>query len=57
MIKHEKDYNIENDGVELVLENLLGKYSFCVESGINPDILGYIFEKTINFISGTGTNQ
>ena len=57
VIKHEKNYNIENEGVELVLENLLGKYSFGLESGINPDILGYIFEKTINFISGTGTNQ
>lgn len=57
VIKNERDYNIENEGVELVLENLLGKYSFGLESGINPDILGYIFEKTINFISGTGTNQ
>jgi type I restriction-modification system DNA methylase subunit len=43
--------------VELILENLFGKYSFGMESGISPDILGYIFEKTINFISGTGTNQ
>jgi len=57
VIKSEKNYNIENEGVELALENLLGKYSFGLSSGINPDILGYIFEKTINFISGTGTNQ
>ena len=57
VIKSEKNYNIENEGVELVLENLLGKYNFGLSSGINPDILGYIFEKTINFISGTGTNQ
>jgi hypothetical protein len=57
VIKNEKNYNIENEGVELVLENLLDGYSFGLDSGINPDILGYIFEKTINFISGTGTDQ
>jgi len=57
VIKHERNYNIDNEGVELVLENLLDKYRFGLESGINPDILGYIFERTINFISGTGTNQ
>jgi len=57
VVKDEKNYNIENEGVELVIENLLEKYRFGLESGINPDILGYIFEKTINFISGTGTNQ
>jgi len=55
--RRERDYNIGNEGVELVIENLLEKYSFGLESGIDPDILGYIFEKTINFISGTGTNQ
>jgi SAM-dependent methyltransferase len=57
VIKQERNYNIDNEGVELVLENLLDKYRFGLESGINPDILGYIFERTINFISGTGTNQ
>ena len=57
IIKSEKNYDVENEGVELVLENLLEDYSFGLDSGINPDILGYIFEKTINFISGTGTDQ
>ena len=57
VIKSEKNFNIENEGVELVIENLLDRYEFGLESDINPDILGYIFEKTINFISGTGTNQ
>jgi len=62
VIKDEKSFNVENDGVELVLENLIEKYNFGLESSleasrINPDILGYIFEKTINFLSGTGTNQ
>jgi len=57
VIKQEKNYNIGNEGIELVIESLLEKYSFGLESGINPDILGYIFEKTINFISERGTNQ
>ncbi len=57
VIKSEKNFNIENEGVELIVENLLDRYEFGLESDINPDILGYIFEKTINFISGTGTNQ
>jgi type I restriction-modification system DNA methylase subunit len=59
VIENEKNFNVENEGIQLVLENLLENktYSIGMESGINPDILGYIFEKTINFISGTGTNQ
>lgn len=57
VIRFEKNFNIENEGVQLVIENLLDRYQFGLESDINPDILGYIFEKTINFISGTGTNQ
>jgi type I restriction-modification system DNA methylase subunit len=57
VVGNEGNYTIENEGVQLVIENLLEKYSFGLDSGINPDILGYIFEKTINFISGTGTNQ
>ena len=58
-MKKEREYTVENEGVELVIENLLGRYTFGLssESKINPDILGYIFEKTINYISGTGTNQ
>jgi type I restriction-modification system DNA methylase subunit len=56
VIRSENEYNIENEGVELILESL-EPYGFGSETGINPDILGYIFEKTINFISGTGTNQ
>jgi len=57
VISNEKNYSIGNDGIELVIENLLEKYRFGLDSDVNPDILGYIFEKTINFISGTGTNQ
>lgn len=57
ILASEKLYNVENEGVELVLESLLESYNFGLDSDINPDILGYIFEKTINFISGTGTDQ
>lgn len=57
VVAYEKSYDIENEGVELVLENLLESYDFGLDSIINPDIFGYIFEKTINFVSGTGTNQ
>lgn len=57
-IESERNYDIENDGIELVLENLLESYDFGQGQEIDPNILGYIFEKTINFISGTGeTNQ
>ncbi len=52
---NEKNYNIEDAGVELVIKDLLKKYKFGFDSGsnkINPDILGYIFEKTINYIAG-----
>lgn len=57
IITSEKNYTIENEGIELVLESLLENYNFGLDSDINPDILGYIFEKTINFISGTGSDQ
>ncbi len=57
IINYEKMYNIENEGAELIINELFGNYTFGQESDINPDILGYIFEKTINFISGTGTDE
>ncbi len=55
----EKEYDVSNEGIELVIEQLLERYSFGlgVDSKINPDILGYVFEKTINYISRTGTNE
>lgn len=58
-IPDEKRYNIENDGIELVLDQIIERYSFSMNGGegLDPDILGYVFEKTINYISGTGTNE
>lgn len=54
--RFEPEYDVGNDGIELVVRDLLERYRFHLKTreGINPDILGYIFEKTINFISGMG---
>ena len=57
VVADEKKYDIENDGVDLVLEEVIEPYNLGNGSKVNPDILGYIFEKTINNISGTGTDQ
>lgn len=56
VIPSESNYNISNEGIDLVLDAFFKKYTFGSNAQINPDMLGYIFEKTINFISGTGTN-
>ena len=59
-LPYEKNYNIDNDGVELVIKEILKNYKFCFDPGtnrINPDILGYIFEKTINYTAGAGINE
>lgn len=61
MIKNEENFSVNDDGLIKIIEDLLEKYTFTLsgeDSGsINPDILGYIFERTINFISGVGTNE
>lgn len=68
-VEKEEEYDIINDGIEPILRNLLAynflqnqgakeyKIGLSEESDLKPEILGYIFEKTINYISGTGTNQ
>ncbi len=43
--------------IELVLNTFFNKYKFGSNQEINADMLGYIFEKTINYISGQGTNK
>ena len=55
----EELYDIDNEGIELVITNLLKyKIGLSGEANIQPEILGYIFEKTINYISGAGkTNK
>ncbi len=58
-IENELKYDIEDDILEKIITEFIEKYEFTIkeEKGINPDILGYIFEKTINYISKPGTNR
>ena len=58
VVSGEKNYDIKDEGTQLIIE-FLDEYEFTMgaSQNINPDILGYVFEKTINYISGTGTNQ
>lgn len=63
-IENEDDYDIRNEGLESIISSLLNydllkdyKIGLSEEAELKPEILGYIFEKTINYISGTGTNQ
>lgn len=45
-------YDIRNDGIQIVVEKLLKyKIGLSGEAEIRPEILGYIFEKTINYIT------
>jgi hypothetical protein len=56
-IPEESNYSISDEGIELIVSTFFGKYKFGSNQQINPDMLGYIFEKTINYISGQGTNK
>jgi type I restriction-modification system DNA methylase subunit len=57
VIENETQYHINDDGIELVISTFFNKYKFGLNQQINADMLGYIFEKTINYISGQGTNK
>jgi type I restriction-modification system DNA methylase subunit len=62
VIHQESNYGVSNEGIELIIDTFLKEYKFgskeqIAKENINPDVLGYIFEKTINYISGQGTNQ
>lgn len=57
VIENESQYSINDDGIELVISTFFDKYKFGSNQQINADMLGYIFEKTINYISGQGTNK
>ena len=58
-IERESDYDIEDDILEKIILEFIEKYNFILsgEEGLDPDILGNIFEKTINYISKLGTNR
>jgi type I restriction-modification system DNA methylase subunit len=57
VIPMEWNYSISDEGIDLVINTFFEKYKFGSNQQINADMLGYIFEKTINYISGQGTNK
>jgi|GEM_PF-755330 hypothetical protein len=57
IVSMESNYGISDEGIDLVLNTFFKKYKFGSNQQINADMLGYIFEKTINYISGQGTNK
>jgi hypothetical protein len=57
LLAMESNYSISDEGISLVLNTFFKKYTFGSNQQINADMLGYIFEKTINYISGQGTNK
>lgn len=59
VVENETQYDVDNDIVELIIE-ILEKYAFTLEDNpesLNPDILGLVFEKTINYLTGEGTDR
>jgi len=58
-VKNELSYDIDDDILDIIINKYIESYHFTIldEKGVNPDILGYIFEKTINYISEPGTNK
>jgi len=57
-VRNESEYDVEDDILEKIIKDFLEKYSFTIsgEEGLDPDILGNVFEKTINYISQPGSN-
>lgn len=58
-IPKELEYDIEDDILKKIIIDFIEGYIFTIsgEKGLDPDILGYIFEKTINYITKPGTNR
>lgn len=59
VVKDELQYDVDDDILEIIME-MLGKYLFTLEdnpNALNPDILGLVFEKTINYLTGEGTDR
>lgn len=60
LIPKEKDYDVEDDILARIIDELLEGYCFTLngdEEALNPDILGYVFEKTINYLTGPGKTE
>jgi type I restriction-modification system DNA methylase subunit len=59
LIEDEQGYSVQDDGLDLVFNNLFKGVSIGLsnEANVRPEILGFIFEKTINYVSGNGDNR
>ena len=59
LIEDEQSYSIQNEGLDLVFNNLFKGVSIGLsnDANVRPEILGFIFEKTINYVSGKGDNR
>ena len=59
IIDNEFSYSVEDEGLDIVFNNLFKGISIGLsnEANVRPEILGFIFEKTINYISGKGNNR
>jgi len=71
VVRNERSYDVDDD-IFMEIIDFLESYRFLLDESakgndvenfesekgeLNPDILGNIFEKTINFISGPGSNE
>ncbi|MCZ7398785.1 MAG: N-6 DNA methylase [Candidatus Methanoperedens sp.] len=63
IIPQERESDVDNEIIEVIIKDLLEKYSFTLngdvegEKSLNPDILGNVFEKTINYLTGEDEND
>lgn len=63
VVPKEKESDVDNEIIEVIIKKLLEKYSFTLngkneeEGSLNPDILGNVFEKTINYLTGKDEND
>ena len=56
VVEDELQFDVPNDIIEAVIDLLEG-YNFTLKDNpdtLNPDILGLVFEKTINYLTGQG---
>lgn len=59
VVKSEKEFDVEDDILKKLIFDVLEKYSFTLNGefdAFNPDILGNVFEKTINYLTGIDEN-
>jgi SAM-dependent methyltransferase len=59
VVNNEVNYDVDNDILDVIIATL-EKYRFTLEDNddaLNPDILGLVFEKTINYLTGEGNDR